>query len=89
MAEENPAGQTQTAVAAYLKSKQLLLFGFPLQICCDQASETIEREGGGGGGVEGTAIIDCAVFPEGAYRQFANNDMYTTLQSRKAVSAYL
>ena len=28
MAEENPAAQRQTAVTAYLKSKQLLLFAF-------------------------------------------------------------
>ena len=30
MAEENPAAQRQTALTAYLKSNQLLLFGFAL-----------------------------------------------------------
>ena len=33
MAEENPATQRQTAVTAYLQSKQLLLFVF--YICMD------------------------------------------------------
>ena len=34
MAEDNPVAQRQTAVTAYLKSKQLLLFIFALRSVC-------------------------------------------------------
>ena len=34
MAEDNPAAQRQTAVTAYLKSKQLLLFVFARRSAC-------------------------------------------------------
>ena len=40
MAEENPAGQRQTAVTAYLKSKQLLLFVFARRSVLDGRRES-------------------------------------------------